>query len=361
MPDNNTNPVEQVFEDHGYTTEGAAEALMANWGGSEDEEDGESPSESDEATHGESEDSTPEQDDESQQSEDGDTKEEEGEDDEDDEDSSDDEEDSDDDDEGEDESEQPAVTDDAIVTVEVNGESKEFKVGDLKRLAGQEAALTTKSQEVAEQRQQYEEGLKVQRTALEAMMQRAQKRFEPYKDFDFALAAQQYDAETYKALREDAQAAYADLQFYQTELRNLVQQQDQERQQQLSKAAQAAVKELQDPEKGIPGFDRNVYTQIRDYAVANGVSESDVDQMVNPAAWKILHKAMQYDQLQSAEQSARPAKRKPKKVVKTTRTTSGAKASKERSAKRQMGNIASSSGLDSIEAAAEALMSGWGD
>lgn len=361
MPDNNTNPVEQVFEDHGYTTEGAAEALMANWGGSEDEEDGESPSESDEATHGESEDSTPEQDDESQQSEDGDTKEEEGEDDEDDEDSSDDEEDSDDDDEGEDESEQPAVTDDAIVTVEVNGESKEFKVGDLKRLAGQEAALTQKSQEVSQFKQQYEEGLKAQRTGLEEMMNRAAKRFEPYKDIDWNLAAQQYDPETYKALKEEAQSAYSDMQFFQNELSQLVQKQDQERQQQLREQAQEAVKILQDPEKGIPGFDRELFTQLRDYGIEQGISASDMDQMVHPGAWKMLHKAREYDRLQQTQQGAKPAKKKVKRKVKTTKTQPSSKASQQRASKQQAQQVASKSGLDAIEAAAEALVASWGN
>lgn len=346
--------------DNVFDVDSAADALAAKWEQPADEDGGDSLPESEEEARGEREDHTPEQDDESQQSEEGDTMDEEGEDGEEGDDESADDEDS--DDEGTDEEQEPSVaSDDAKVTVEVNGESKEFTVGELKRLAGQEAALTQKSQEVAQQRQQFEEGLKVQRTALEAMMERAQKRFEPYKDFDFVLAAQQYDAETYKALKEDAQAAYSDVQFYQTELRNLIQNQDQQRQQRLNEAAQAALKELQDPDKGIPGFDRNMYTKIRDYAVANGIDGSDVDQMVHPAAWKILHKAMQYDQLQKAESGAKPIKKGPKKIVKTSKSASGAKASKQARSRQQYQDIASKSGLDSVEAAANALLSRWGE
>jgi hypothetical protein len=360
--------VEPVFEDQGLTPDSAAEALLKQFGVTEDEEDGESPSESSKDTDGESQDDTPEQQEEESQSteerdttDDGEDSEEEDSDEEDESaDDEDDEEDS--DDEGTDEEEEPSVaSDDATVTVEVNGESKEFKVGDLKRLAGQEAALTQKSQEVSESKQQYEEGLKAQRTGLEEMMNRAAKRFEPYKDIDWNLAAQQYDPETYKALKEEAQSAYSDMQFFQNELSQLVQKQDQERQQQLREQAQEAVKILQDPEKGIPGFDRELFTQLRDYGIEQGISASDMDQMVHPGAWKMLHKAREYDRLQQAQQGAKPAKKKVRRKVKTGKTQPSSKASQERASKKQAQDIASKSGLDAIEAAAEALVAGWGN
>lgn len=341
----------------------AVDALVAHWGGDSEEDGGESPPESTETTDGERQDDTSDNtEEESQQTEDGDTTEE-GEDSEEDDDEpaddSDDDEDS--DEEDADEEQEPSVaSDDAKVTVEVNGESKEFTVGDLKRLAGQEAALTQKSQEVSNQQKQYEEGLKVQRAGLEEMVNRAAKRFEPYKDVDWNLAAQQYDPDTYTALKEDAKAAYSDMQFFQNELSQLVQRQDQESQQRLQEQAKEAVKILKDPEQGIPGFNREMFTQLRDYGIEMGISANDMDKMVHPAAWKLLHKASEYDKLQQAQQGAKPAKRKTKRKVKTTKTQSSGESASQRRSKEALSSISSKSGLDSVEAAAEALLKQWG-
>jgi hypothetical protein len=360
MMSEKNNTVDQIFEEQGYTQDAAVNALMSQFGVPDDEEDGASLSEPSEGATEDTQDEAPEKDEQSQETEEGDTTEDEGEGSEDDEgdDESTDEEDSDDGDTDE-EQEPSVVADDAKVTVEVNGESKEFTVGDLKRLAGQEAALTQKSQKVSEQQQQYETGLKAQRTALEEMVKRAAQRFEPYKNFDFALAAQQYDAETYQALKDDAQSAYADMEFFRKELGQLVAQQDREAQERLQTNARAALQELQDPEKGIPGFNREMFIQLRDYAHDMGISAEDLDQTIYPAAWKIMHKAMEFDRLQKAQAGAKPVRKKSKKVVKTSKTTSSAKASKERTGRQRMHDISTKSGLDSIEAAAEAIMAGW--
>jgi hypothetical protein len=358
-----SNPVDQAFEQHGYTEDGAVAAMLAKWGVTEDE-DGESPSDSEGTSNEAEKDGASHKDESSQDG--GDAKESTTDEDDEDadesdesDDSDDSDEDSDDEDKGEDEQEQPSVSDDAKITVEVNGESKEFTVGDLKRLAGQEAALTQKSQEVANQRKTLEAGLTAQRTALETMVERAIKRFEPYKDFDFVLAAKQYDAETYKALKEDAQSAYSDLEFYRSELKTLVEKQDTERQQALQEQAREAIKILRDPEKGIPGFSRTMYTELRDYAIDIGISEEDVDQLVHPSAWKMIHKAMQFDKLQKAKDTAVPVKRKAKQTVKTRKAETSSHARSARSTTDALRGISSKSGLESIEAAAEAIAARW--
>lgn len=349
--------VEQAFEEHGYTTDGAVEAMMAKWGVKE-EEDGESPPNSPDRPDEGNQDGSSDKDEGSQDDENGDANEDGEADQEEVETTDDSDEDSDDSEEGE-ESGTPSAADDAKVTVQVNGESKEFTVGELKRLAGQEAALTQKSQEVAAYRKQFEQGLRAQRTALETMLERAQKRFEPYKDFDFALAAQQYDPETYKALKEDAQSAHSDLQFYQQELGQVLQAQDKYRQETLLARAQEAVKELSDPEKGIPGFNRELFGSMREYAINQGMDQEVVDTIVDPAAWRVLHKAMEFDKLQQAKKSAKPTVKTARRTIKTTKSQSGASASRERRQSDDMSRIANATGLDSVEAAAEALMRRW--
>ena len=58
--------------------------------------------------------------------------------------------DEDEDDDNEDDEEPLAASDDQIVDINVNGESKQVSVKDLKRLYGQEASLTKKSQDLAQ-------------------------------------------------------------------------------------------------------------------------------------------------------------------------------------------------------------------
>jgi len=351
-----TDTVNQINEP--LDTDEASEVLLTKlFGDLKEEEDGESPSNSPETSTGESkEDDHSEKDEGSHDAEDGDEKDDEdGEEDEGDPESD---EDSDDGDSDE-EQETSVVTDDAKITVEVNGESKEFTVGELKRLAGQEASLTQKAQAVAEERQKYEDGLKVQRTALEAMVARAEERFKPYKDFDFVLAARKYDEATYEALRDDAKAAYSDLAFYQNELATLVQKQDTEIQEALAARAKETIKELQDPEKGIPGFNRDMYNKMRAYGMDAGIPKDDIDRMVDPAPWRIIHKAMEYDKLQQVKASATPTKPKVKKTIKNARSESGSEVARKRADRNRSRAISESTGLDSIEAAADALLAKW--
>jgi hypothetical protein len=355
---------ENVWEGGGYTVESGMEALLNRWGVKEDEEGGESLPEkspdTDEGDHGKEE--VPPKEDKSQKAEEGDTTEEdeEGVDGEEGDEESEGEEDSESDESGEDK-EPSDVDDSAKVAVKVNGESKEFTVGELKRLAGQEAALTQKSQEVSEYRKKYEEGLKVQRAALETMVERAAKRFEPFKDFDFAMAAQKYDAETYQALKEEARAAYADLNFYRTELGEHLRKQDEEAQARFREEAQKALKVLEDPDKGIPNFSREVYRRLRDYAMGLGIDEEMIDATVHPAAWIMIYKAREYDRLREAKEKAVDGKKpvKSKKVVKTTKTTPSRKVSVAKEKAVKLREIAEMRGLDSIEAAADLIAQRW--
>ena len=94
------------------------------------------------------------------------------------------------------------------VKVKVGDKEHEVPVKDLKRLFGQEASLTQKSQQVAQERQQVEAELAKNTAATQALLQRAKARFEPYAKVDFNLAAQQLAPEEYTALRNEAMKAY---------------------------------------------------------------------------------------------------------------------------------------------------------
>ena len=84
---------------------------------------------------------------------------------------------------------------------------------DLKRLYGQEASLTQKSQQLSAQRKQAEDAIQRSDALFQAMLQRAEERFKPYSDVDMLLASKTMSAEDFATLRKEAQSAQEDVNF----------------------------------------------------------------------------------------------------------------------------------------------------
>ena len=211
--------------------------------------------------------------------------------------------------------------DDLEVEITVGDETHKVSVKDLKRLYGQEAALTRKSQEAAQLRKTAEETAQKHGAALERLMKAAQERWKPYENIDFMLAAKEMDSESYKQLRADAQDAFGHLKFIQTELEGYVSEQENQRKAAFTQAAQDAIKTLSDPEKGIPGWNNQLYDEIRTFAVAQGMEPGVVNSIIDPTAIKIINFARLY--LKGKQAAAEKVKRvanAPKKVLKTTTT-----------------------------------------
>jgi len=170
-----------------------------------------------------------------------------------------------DEDEDDDEDDEPlAATDDQIVDIAVNGESKQVSVKDLKRLYGQEASLTKKSQDLATQRKQSEQQLAITQMSYQKLLERAEARHKPYADIDMLVASREMDAETFTQLRQDAKQAEDDLKFLQEESGQLVSQAQQQHQEATKEAAAECVKVL---EEQLPEWGNELYSDIRDYAV----------------------------------------------------------------------------------------------
>ena len=99
-----------------------------------------------------------------------------------------------------------------MVEIKVADETHQVSVNDLKRLYGQEAAITKKSQAIASQRKEVEaQGLKYA-SALETLQKRAEERWKPYSDIDFYVASQKMDEKEFQALRS-AKVAHDDYKF----------------------------------------------------------------------------------------------------------------------------------------------------
>jgi len=251
------------------------------------------------------------------------------------------------------------ASDDQIVDIAVNGESKQVSVKDLKRLYGQEASLTKKSQDLAAQRKQSDESLVQTQLSYQKLLERAEARFKPYADIDMLVASRQMDPDTFAQLRQDAKQAQEDLTFLQEESNTLVSQQQQQFAEQSKEAAANCVKVLQEQ---LPDWGNELYSDIRNYAVKSGLPQEQVDQYTDPQVIMLINKARLYDQSKESAKSKKAKAKLTKSKSGKTKVLSSRKAppSKETIQKakkqKQMDSLSNARDIDDI---AEALMSRW--
>jgi hypothetical protein len=206
---------------------------------------------------------------------------------------------------------------DTYVKLKVDGEDRTVSVKDLKRLYGQEASLTRKSQEVSKKRKEAEELGATYVAGLTGLLQKAQSKANPYKQIDFLSAAQQLKPEELNALRQEAQQAFEEEKYLAEELNVFMNNIKTQRQAQLIEKGREAVKELK---RDIPGWNEKVYNDVRHFAISSGLETDIVDNLVDSAAIKIIHKAMLYDKGKSGVVTKKKGGT-PKKVIKTSKSS----------------------------------------
>lgn len=242
------------------------------------------------------------------------------------------------------------LNDDAEIEVKVGDETKKVPVKDLKRLYGQEAALTKKSQEVATQRKEVEAQGAKHAAVLDQLMQRAKAKWEPYAQVDMLLASKELDTETFAALRAEAQAAHEEYQFISQEASRFMEQAQAQRTAMLAEMAKNAVTVLKEK---IPNWSNDYYDKLRAYAVEQGFDPQIASQIADPNAILMMHKARLYDQGKAVKLKAKP--KMPTKVIKSSNTQANdLKPTKDNAAMARL----KSSG--SVEDAVEAMMARWG-
>ena len=136
-----------------------------------------------------------------------------------------------------DEEEAEELTDETLIDILVDGETQQASIKDLKRLYGQEASLTRKSQEVAAQRKAAEDNIGKTDAILQRMVQKAEERYKPYSEVDMILASKNLDDADFTQLRKEAQDAHDDLKFIKEEADQFYKGLQQQQQQQLQDAA----------------------------------------------------------------------------------------------------------------------------
>lgn len=207
------------------------------------------------------------------------------------------------------------ATDDHKVSVTVDGETKTVTVKELKRLFGQEASLTRKSQEVASTRKAVDAEGERYMLASQALISRAEERFRPFEKIDWMVAQQKLSTDEFVALREEAKEAHQELTFLRAETDDVLTNLRQERQTALAEAAKETIAVL---ERDIPGWNKEVYDNVRSFATKTGMDAEVVSQIVDPAALKMMHMAMRYAALKEKAATKKPTKATtaPKRVVK---------------------------------------------
>ena len=244
------------------------------------------------------------------------------------------------------------LDDDAEVEIKVDNEVKKVSVKELKRLWGQEAALTRKSQEVAAKRKEVEVVEQKLAVSYEKLLNKAKEKWEPYSKIDMLVASKQLDADQFAALRQEAQAAWEEFRFVSEEADSFVKQAEAQRQEQLKVAAQEAVKVLKE---AIPNWNSGLYDNIREYAITLGMDPDVVNNLVDPVALQIIHKARLFDE--SKKIATKKKVLTPKKVIKSKASTT-TKDFKPDNSKKLIEKARQSSDPDDIS---DLFLSRWQD
>lgn len=255
------------------------------------------------------------------------------------------------------------LSDDALVEIQVDGETKQASLKDLKRLYGQEASLTRKSQETAAKRKEADEALAKADISYRKLLERAEARMKPYAEVDMLVASRQMSTEDFASLRREAQEAEKDLKFLKEEADAFYKDAQAQQQKQVQEAAQNCVKVLSEQ---LPDWGDELYNNIRTYAVSQGLPQEQVDQYVDPSVIMILNKARLYDQTKASAQTKKAkakvikttdGKRKVLKTKKAPRSDADLKVQRQKKAQERLRGNASRSG--DLEDIADALMARW--
>lgn len=243
--------------------------------------------------------------------------------------------------------------DDDVVEITVDGKVVQHSVGSLKRLAGQEASLTRKSQETASKRKEADEAINKNHTVFQSLLAKAEEKYKPYSEVDMLLASKTMEADDFALLRKEAQDAGNELKFLQEEADKFYQDVQAQNQKAMQDAAKEAVEVLQND---IPEWSNDLYNDIRAYAIEQGMDEATVNTIVDPTAIKILHKARLFDQGKQVATVKKKTAAK-KKVLRSTKAPEGDRVAKARRMKKAQEKL-SMRGSDT-EDIADLLLSRW--
>lgn len=259
-----------------------------------------------------------------------------------------------DDEEADDEAEEdsPVLDDDAEIEILVDGETRRASVKELKRLYGQEASLTRKSQEVATQRKEADDAISKSQMVFDRLLQQAQERYKPYQDVDMLVASKSMSTEDFAQLRKEATDAHKDLQFLTEEANQFFGDLQEQHKAAQQAAARDCVKTLQEE---IPDWSNQMYNDIRAYAINQGLQEDHVNQIVDPAVIQIINRARLFDQGKKVA-TVKKKSAEQKKVLRSKKSPPNDSAKRKASLAKQQEALRNSRDIDDV---ANVILSRW--
>ena len=265
---------------------------------------------------------------------------------------------------GEDEVELSGIDDETQVEIIVDGETQRVSIAALKRLHGQEASLTRKSQDLAAQRKQADAALQKADISYQKLLERAEARAKPYSEVDMLVASRQMDADDFAKLRAEAKAAEADLKFLREESDAFYRDAQAQQAKLHQQAASECVKVLQ---AQMPDWGNDLYNDIRSYAVSQGLPQEQVDQYVDPQVIMLLNKARLYDQTKATAETKKAKSKvirakdgnKGKKILRSTKSPVSDDSAVRRAKKAQQMLRSNPSRNGDADDIAEALLARW--
>jgi hypothetical protein len=259
-------------------------------------------------------------------------------------------------DNSEDDSSLPEATDDHRVTLTVDGETKSVTVKELKRLFGQEASLTRKSQEVAAARKAAEADAERYTVATQRLLTKAEDRFKPFENIDWMVAQNRLTPDEFAALRAEARDAYSEVEFLKAEANDFLAQVQGQRAEARVAQAKETIATL---EKDIPGWDKDAYEKVRSYAVKSGMEMEAFNNIVDAPSIKIIHEAMRYSEAREKAKAKKANQRTaPKRVLKPS---SGISQNLGKPTDKSAESIATLKQTGRRDDAVNALMARWAD
>ncbi len=178
------------------------------------------------------------------------------------------------------------IADDAVAKVTVDGQEIEFTGAQLKRLAGQEASLTRKSQEA-------DRVGHMAANTVRAALAMAKEELDEYEGVDWAEEARLMDPDFYALHFNRAQAAAEKFERLMAAAQGI--QKDQ------AAKAEEVSKEAKDAFMGqvalaVTGWTPEVHQSILSYGESQGISKEALENMTDTTAYGLLRKAQLYDQ-----------------------------------------------------------------
>jgi cellobiose-specific phosphotransferase system component IIA len=230
---------------------------------------------------------------------------------------------------GEEGDEPPASTkadDESEVTVQVDGKDLTVKVKDLKRLYGQEASLTQKSQAVAAASRTLETQSLYLAKIIDTRLKSAEAKVAKYKDVDLFKASRELEPEEFDALRAAKADAESEFKLLTEEAQEFMVRATQARTELVKEQAKVSLVEIK---KAIPEWNDKLYSDIRLYAIGQGLDRDTVNEVIDPGAIIMMHKAMLFDAAKAkSDKVIKKVHKAPKGVVKKSDNTNDYKASK---------------------------------